>query len=267
MYRNILRCLVLVTLFWLPASAAFAGTYTIQKNDTLVNIAVKYGTSIEELQYRNDLSGDTIYPGQKLVVPDTTVAAGTAAQTGFTSYTVVPGDTLSLIGQKFGLPYQAIMQANNLNSWFLQAGQTLEIPTSAQASTTQTSRGGIDRSLSCNDADLNLLARLINAEAGGEPFDAQVCVGAVVINRTRSGCFPTTISGVIYDKDQFTPVLNGYINQMPTENAILAAKKALGGTDPTDGATYFYDNSAQSSFLRSLPVAKVVGHMIFAYAR
>ncbi len=104
-------------------------------------------------------------------------------------------------------------------------------------------------------SDLNLLARLITAEAGGESYNAQVAVGAVVVNRVRSGSFPNSISAVINEKSygiyQFTPVVNGNINRTASANAVRAANAALSGTDPTNNALFFYSGSAPAGSSQS----------------
>jgi hypothetical protein len=90
------------------------------------------------------------------------------------------------------------------------------------------------------DRELDLLARLITAEAGAEPYDGQVAVGAVVLNRIKSGRFPDTIREVIYQDGQFSslPKLD---KQVPSAEALRAAKAALTGADPSLEALYFYN--------------------------
>jgi hypothetical protein len=89
-------------------------------------------------------------------------------------------------------------------------------------------------------SELELLARLITAEAGNEPYDGQVAVGAVVVNRIKCDHFPMTIREVIYQTGQFSslPKLNGL---QPSAAAFRAAKDALAGTDPSLCALYFYN--------------------------
>lgn len=109
-------------------------------------------------------------------------------------------------------------------------------------------------------AEVDLLARLITAEAAGEPYVGQVAVGAVVLNRVRSGLFPATIAGVIYQPYQFETVLNGRIDQPPTPTAVRAALDALSGWDPTGGALYFYNyTQTWNSFLWSRPWRATIG--------
>ena len=65
---------------------------------------------------------------------------------------------------------------------------------------------------SSSTSDLQLMARAINGEARGEPYEGQVAVGAVILNRVKSSQFPNTIAGVIYEKGAFTAVSDGQIN-------------------------------------------------------
>ena len=96
-------------------------------------------------------------------------------------------------------------------------------------------------SSSSSTADINLLARLISAEARGEPYTGQVAVGAVVLNRMEHPGFPDTMSGVIYQKGAFSCLNDGQWNKPVVESAYRAAKEALNGADPSYGATYYYN--------------------------
>ncbi len=84
-----------------------------------------------------------------------------------------------------------------------------------------------------SDADLKLMAAIIEAEAGGEPYEGKVAVGTVVMNRVMSSKFPNTLSGVIYQTNQFQPVRNGHLalilERGPNETCIQAARQVLGG--------------------------------------
>ena len=106
------------------------------------------------------------------------------------------------------------------------------------------------------DEELTLLAALIQCEAGGEPYIGQVAVGAVVLNRMRSGSFPDDVAGVIYDEGQFSPVDNGMLEARLEEGNILqscydAAEEALMGVDPTDGCLFFQRAGKRSGLLIS----------------
>ncbi len=117
--------------------------------------------------------------------------------------------------------------------------------------------------------ELDLLARLITAEAQSEPYEAKVAVGAVVLNRVQSGQWADTIKGVIYQNIngyyQFTPVQNGWINKPAEPESVKAAKAALNGSDPTNGAQFYYDDKATNTWILSKQVSVQFGHMIFAY--
>jgi len=95
------------------------------------------------------------------------------------------------------------------------------------------------------------LARIISAEARGEPLRGQIAVGNVVLNRVASPAYPNTIYGVIFDREdgvQFTPAANGSVYDEPTESAILAAKLALDGADVVGDCLYFLNESIATSF-------------------
>lgn len=109
-----------------------------------------------------------------------------------------------------------------------------------------------------------LLAKLIHAEARGESLVGQVAVGAVVFNRLQDPRFPKTIRMVIYETNQFSPVLDGSINQPPNEKALLAAELAFNGMDPTNGCVFFYNPArAESRWLDNIPVAVKIGSHVF----
>ena len=77
-----------------------------------------------------------------------------------------------------------------------------------------------------SSSDVTLLARLVYAEARGEPYKGQVAVAAVVLNRVRSSEFPNTIAGVIYQKNAFSCVSDGQINLTPNAESKRAAQDA-----------------------------------------
>lgn len=118
-------------------------------------------------------------------------------------------------------------------------------------------------------SDLDLLSRLITAEAGGESYNAQVAVGAVVVNRVKSSSFPNSISDVINEKTngfyQFTPILNGNINRPAQESAIRAAKEALNGNDPTNNALFFYSGDAPEDLTLPQPVSIKIDNLTFLH--
>lgn len=113
-------------------------------------------------------------------------------------------------------------------------------------------------------SDHRLLAKLVYAEARGEPYKGQVAVAAVVLNRVESASFPNTISGVIYQRNAFTCVNNGSINNTPDNSSIRAALDALNGWDPTGGCLYYYNpKTATDDWIRSRTVQTVIGRHYF----
>ena len=115
-----------------------------------------------------------------------------------------------------------------------------------------------------SSGDVWLLARLISAEARGEPYVGQVAVGAVVLNRVRHPSFPSTVSGVIYQTDAFTCVSDGQFNEPIAESAYRAAQDALGGWDPSGGAIYYFNPAtATSRWIWSRPLIVTIGNHRF----
>ena len=111
-----------------------------------------------------------------------------------------------------------------------------------------------------NDANVELLARLISAEARGEPYVGQVAVGAVVMNRTRHPSFPSTIAGVIYQRGAFSCIDDGQFYQPVADSAYRAAREALAGSDHTGGAIYYYNPAKTTNkWIWSRPVLTTIG--------
>lgn len=113
-----------------------------------------------------------------------------------------------------------------------------------------------------NVSDLQLLARAINGEARGETYEGQVAVGAVILNRVAHSSFPNTIAGVIYQPGAFTAVSDGQINVAIEESStvVKAARDALNGWDPTEGAIYYFNpDTATNKWIWSRPLIKTIG--------
>ncbi|HOV79330.1 MAG TPA: LysM peptidoglycan-binding domain-containing protein [Bacillota bacterium] len=256
---------VVALMFFLPASAQ-AAVHTVSRGESLYTVSRSYGVSLDSLMKANGLTDSLIYPGRRLIIPE----SGGSEKNTF--YTVQAGDTLYSIGKKHGLEYWEIMSANNLNNSLIHPGMVLALPAPAGAASAaqpapETSRGGIFRRPSA--AEVDLLARLITAEADAEPYEGKVAVGAVVLNRIASPDFPDTIKDVIYQYGdgtyQFEPVMNGWINRPASGQSVQAAKDALSGNDPSNGALYFFATSVDNPWLLARPLSKVIGNFVFAY--
>ncbi|HHW48368.1 MAG TPA: LysM peptidoglycan-binding domain-containing protein [Clostridiaceae bacterium] len=246
-----LLVLPLTVLFF--SQAAFAASYTVVSGDSLYKISNKFNTTVSYIKQINKLTSDTIYPGQVLDVPAKV-------------YTVKSGDTLFLISKSHNISLSALRATNNKWDDLIFPGQKLLIP---NASSTGGNQSGTSNKavIPYSSYEFDLLARLITAEAEGEPYQAQVAVGAVIVNRVKDPRFPNTISGVIYEVSggyyQFTPVLNGRINMPATQSAKNAAYEALHGADPSNGALYFFDVTATNKWLWSKPITAKIGKMVF----
>ncbi len=111
-------------------------------------------------------------------------------------------------------------------------------------------------------SDVQLMARAINGEARGEPYEGQVAVGAVILNRVKDSRFPNSISGVIYQPGAFTAVSDGQINASISEGSTVykAAQDAMNGWDPTGGCVYYFNPStATNKWIWSRPLIKTIG--------
>ena len=113
-----------------------------------------------------------------------------------------------------------------------------------------------------NVSNVQLLARAINGEARGETYEGQVAVGAVILNRVAHSSFPNTIAGVIYQPGAYTAVSDGQINVAIEESStvVKAARDALNGWDPTEGAIYYFNpDTATNKWIWSRPLIKTIG--------
>lgn len=101
--------------------------------------------------------------------------------------------------------------------------------------------------LSITMADIDLMAKLVYAESRGEPFNGQIAVASVVLNRVLDKSFPNTISEVVFQKNAFSCVKNGNIEAYPDQSCYNAVYKALSGEDPTNNALFFYNPKITTS--------------------
>lgn len=194
-----------------------------------------------------------------------TLALGTALLTptlasASTEYTVKSGDSLWKISNANGVTLAQLRQANDKYDDLILVGQTLIIPdgkTNTAQATTSTQTG-------ITSAERTLLAQLVHAEAQGEPYAGKVAVATVVLNRVDSGQFPNTISGVIYQAGQFSPVASGTIHNTPSADEYKAVDEAVAFRGKGAGSLFFYNPAkAKSTFLESRTVTVVIGNHTF----
>ena len=179
------------------------------------------------------------------------------------TYNVQWGDSLYTLSQRYGAEVYFLKNSNQLPSDKILAGGKLWIPDGQPTSGVQTAA----TPQNTDAGDLYLLARLINGEARGESFEGQVAVGAVILNRVKSGKFPQTIAGNIYKAGEFESVANGQLWQPLTNSAIKAAEAALNGWDPSGSALYFYNPAKiydPYNWIWSRPIINRIGQHVFA---
>lgn len=196
------------------------------------------------------------------------------------THVVQPGDTLWGLCALYGVSLEALRGANGLLGDLIYPGQELIIPETEGAAeqseetvptaTLPSQEGGFvlpESSYTQRDLeDLALLARLVFAEAQGEPFEGQVAVAAVLLNRVKHPEFPNTVAGCVYQRGQFEPVANGTINQVPNNLAYLAVLEAWHGADPTNGALFFWNphKVPASSWVWTRPIKLQIGNHVFS---
>lgn len=171
-------------------------------------------------------------------------------------HVVSNGESLYLISRYYHTDIDSIKAANRSMSNMIYPGEKLIIPES---------NNNDGNSYSNYVQNRYLLAKMIYAEARGESFEGQVAVGAVIMNRIKSGIFPSTIIGVIYQPNAFEAVENGeFFNHDPNLEAFKAADAAIAGWDPTGGALYYFNPATSTSpWIWSLRITNVIGHHWF----
>jgi N-acetylmuramoyl-L-alanine amidase len=187
-----------------------------------------------------------------LILSMSAISFNSQAEAASTTHKVQYGETYWKIAVKYGVPYKSIMTANNASSSYLYAGQNLAIPSSTISST-----------------DKDLMARLVRAEAVGEPYAGKVAVATVLLNRVSSPDFPNTVKSVVYQISgghyAFTPVQNGEINKPADAASKRAVNEAIAMRGQGKGSLYFYNpRTAVSKWIFSRPVTVTIGNHRFA---
>lgn len=184
-------------------------------------------------------------------------AVVTQIQTKLKSWGYYTGTVDGIYGSGTERAVRAFQQKNGLTVDGKAGDQTLAAMGLSAGGGNSSNSGG---SGGASSSQVDLLARLISAEASGEPYSGQVAVGAVVLNRIKHPSFPNTLPGVIYQSGAFTCITDGQFNQPVAESAYRAARDALNGVDPSGGAIYYFNPStATSSWIWSRPLITVIG--------
>lgn len=196
------------------------------------------GLRIRQKANENSIALEAAFKGDKLLVnekakkKDGWVVVSLNNLKGYVSEDFVKvglgvGNAISIEEEQAMLAAQRKAEQASLRSAASSTGSTAAASSSAVSS-----------------SDLTLLSAIIFCEAGGESYAGQVAVGAVVLNRVRSSSFPNSISGVVYQSGQFSPVANGALARALSngnyQHCTSAAQAALAGSDNTGGAKFFH---------------------------
>lgn len=187
-----------------------------------------------------------------LIVSMSAFTLNNTSEAATTTHKVKAGESYWKIATGFGVPINSLLKANNKTNYQLNVGENLIIPNS-----------------SISAADKDLVARLVHAEAKGEPYAGKVAVATVIFNRVASKSFPNTIHGVVYQIESghyaFTPVQNGAINQPVDAASKRAVNEALATRGQGNGSLYFYNpKTAVSKWIHTRHVTVAIGNHRFA---
>ena len=186
-------------------------------------------------------------------------SAVTTIQTKLKRWGYFDGPVDGIYGSKTSKAVRSFQRKNGLTADGVAGPATLKPlgmeQTSQNSGSSQTGSSGGNAS-----GDVALLAKVISAEARGEPYDGQVAVGAVILNRIAHPSFPNTLAGVVYEPGAFTCMVDGQIDQPIASSAYQAARDALNGADPSGGAIYYFNPvTATSAWIWSRPLLTVIG--------
>lgn len=186
-------------------------------------------------------------------------SAVTTIQTKLKRWGYFDGPVDGIYGSKTSKAVRSFQRKNGLTADGVAGPATLKAlgmeQTSQNSGNSQTGSSGGNAS-----GDVALLAKVISAEARGEPYDGQVAVGAVILNRIAHPSFPNTLAGVVYEPGAFTCMVDGQIDQPIASSAYQAARDALNGADPSGGAIYYFNPvTATSAWIWSRPLLTVIG--------
>ncbi|WP_052343537.1 cell wall hydrolase [Bacillus massiliigorillae] len=162
-------------------------------------------------------------------------------------HTVKGTESVKDIAVKYGVSLVELLKKNNIKTKTLANGTQLVLP----------------KTLSSQEKDL--MARLVHAEAKGEPYVGKVAVANVVLNRVDSKKFPNNVSQVIKAKGQFSPVANGSIKKPASLESKKAVNEAIALQEEGIEATFFYNpRKTNDRWIKSLKVIKKIGNHNFS---
>lgn len=250
-------------ILFLESGIAQGATHQVMPGDNLWLLAQRYNSTVQEIAAANNLSSPwIIYPEQVLTIPEVEGV-----------HTIQKGDTLWDLSIRYNIDLQDILKANpSLDPNYLLPGQKILLPEQSSlkplSSNLASREGRTATSWGFSAKEIDLFARLVHSESAGEPYIGQVAVAATVLNRIESHLYPNTLGGVVYQVTngcyQYSPVLDGRINQPAGKTAYNAVYDALKGWDPSGNALGFYNpKKTGNQWVRQQQVTTVIGNHVF----
>jgi N-acetylmuramoyl-L-alanine amidase len=252
---------ILVTTITLILSFLFAATpslaYTVKQGDTITKIAAENKLTVQEIAELNPqiqnlnmiFVGDTVHTEPKK-------RTSSLNEVDYSDYKI------NLLARLVRSEAQSEDELAIINKEIqtLYAADLVKVvkPVKTQIASMEISKFTED--------EIDLLARLVRAEAQTEPFEGKIAVACVVLNRVESSQFPDTIKEVIYQRGQFQPVSNGEINEPADEESIAAVKEALSDQRnlvPESSLFFYNPDIATSRWLDSRATTVVIGQHVF----
>lgn len=225
---------------------------SIKDSDTTILLFINQNYAYVNNKYKS-LSNNALLVGERTFVPIRFVSEILGANVNWDDNT----STVSITTKSNS--NATVGKLPSLNSSSSKPSSSSQKPSSNNSSGNSNSNSSTSKNPASNstsssttytDDEVYWLSRIIEAEAGGEPFKGKVAVGEVILNRVESDEFPDTIWTVIFDKEfgvQFEPVANGTIYNTPSEESIKAAKTALSGSNYVGDCLYFLNPTIASS--------------------
>lgn len=181
------------------------------------------------------------------------------------AYAVAAGDTLSGIAAAHDTTAAALKARNGLTGDALQIGQRLKVVAPDFLDPDSAPKAAPAAEAAIDQAELTMLAKLVEAEAGSEPYAGKLAVASVVMNRLHNDNYPDTVKGVIYAPGQFSPAGNGSLErERPSRDSLKAAKAALSGENNVPGALFFFNPRLEPAKAKRVKAIKKIGNHLFA---
>lgn len=276
------------TVFAVPASAASTVKVTVNGSEVVSGKArminsttyVPLRTFADEVIKNSTVTWIASTKTAKITANGITISAS-IGKTGFTKNgsAVSASGPNRLIGNTFYIPLRALGEALGYKVTWNGKSYTAALTSntnsgspsgsgSSSSGSSSSGSSGTGSSTSYSETDLYWMARIIEAEAGGEPYLGKLAVGTVIMNRVASSSYPNTVYGVIFDAKhgvQFTPAYNGMIYNTPSSASISAAKEVLTGYRVSGNIQYFLNPSIASDtwFRNNLTYIRTIGNHAF----